>query len=230
MDVGLATRGRERRPAPLHRRVRRRLVLALGERMQRCPQHPVEQQVARRAIEVPGAVHPIFELDVDRHSEPARGGGRDAHQVRLHRAGDQHRVRAPRPRLAEVELELAHLVAAQGEPRAVVALDPELDPERRAQVGRGLQRRRHVAEPDPRKAGDAGKGAGHGGRGPSVLLHRSPCGSRIAARQVPSPSGDCKRFQAERPLFGGTGRTGSGFHRLVRSAAPLLDRQDSPCC
>ena len=95
---------------------------------------------------------------MDLHAEPARAGGGEAHQVRLHRAGRQHRVGAPRPRLAEVELELAHLVAAEGEAGAVVALDPELDAERGAEVGGGLQRRRRVAEPDPREAGDAGKG------------------------------------------------------------------------
>ena len=49
-DVGPAALGRERRRAPFHRRVRRRLVLALGERVQGCAQHPVEQQVAGGAL------------------------------------------------------------------------------------------------------------------------------------------------------------------------------------
>ena len=90
-----------------------------------CAQHPVEQQVAGGAVERAHAVHPIFELDVDCHSEFARSRGGDAHQVRLHRAGDQHRIRAACLGLAEVELKLAHLVAAEREPGAVVALDPE---------------------------------------------------------------------------------------------------------
>ena len=76
-------------------------------------------------VERAHAVHPIFELDVDCHSEFARSRGGDAHQVRLHRAGDQHRIRAACLGLAEVELKLAHLVAAEREPGAVVALDPE---------------------------------------------------------------------------------------------------------
>ena len=128
-DVGVAALGRQRRRAPLQRRVRRRLVLALGERVQHRAQHPVEQQVAGCAAERAHAVHPILELDVDCHTEFACAGGGDAHQVRLHRAGDQHRVGAPRPGLAEVELELAHLVAAECEAGAFVALDPEIDAE-----------------------------------------------------------------------------------------------------
>ena len=73
-----------------------------------------------------------------------RGG--DAHQVRLHRTGDQHRIRTARLRRAKVELKLAHLVAAQGEPGAVFALDPHIDDERRAHVRRGVERRRRVAD------------------------------------------------------------------------------------
>ena len=162
-DVGLAAPGRQRLRAHLHRRVRRRLVLALGERMQGCPQHPVEQQVAGAAVGLVHPLDPVLELDVDVHTEPARRRRGDAHQVRLHRPGHQHRIRAPCPRLAEVELELAHLVAAEGEARAVVALYVKVDAERRAQVRGGLQRRGRMAEPRPREAADAGEGAGHGG-------------------------------------------------------------------
>ena len=156
-DVRIEALGRERRRAPFHRRVRRRLVLALGEGVQGCAQHPVEQQVAGGAVSLAPVRHPVLELDVDCHPEFARGRGGDAHQVRLHRAGDQHRVGVPGAGLAEVELELAHLVAAEREPGAVVPLDPEIDAERRAQVRGGIERRRRVAEPDPREAGDAGK-------------------------------------------------------------------------
>ena len=85
-------------------------------------------------------------------------------QVRLHRAGDQHRIRAAFLGLAEVELELAHLVAAEREPGAVVALDSEIDAEHRAKVRGGIERRRRMAEPCPREAGDAGKGTGHDGK------------------------------------------------------------------
>ena len=62
---------------------------------------------------------------MDRHAEPAGAGGRDAHQVRLGRTGHQHRVRAPGLGRAELELELAHLVAAERKPRAVLALHSE---------------------------------------------------------------------------------------------------------
>ena len=161
--VGLAAPGRQRRRAHLHRRVRRRLVLALGERVERCAQHPVEQQVAGDAVGLVHALDPVLDLDVDLHAEPARRRRGDAHQVRLYRPGHQHRIRAPCPRLAEVELELAHLVAAEGEAGAVVPLHIQVDAERRAEVGGGVDRRRRVAEPRPREAGDAGEGAGHDG-------------------------------------------------------------------
>ena len=116
-DVGPAALGRQRRRAPFHRRVRRRLVLALRERVQGCAQHPVEQQVAGGAVGLAAVRHPVLELDVDLHAETCARRGGDAHQVRLHRAGDQHRVGAACAGLAEVELELAHLVAAEGEAR-----------------------------------------------------------------------------------------------------------------
>ena len=77
---------------------------------------------------------------------PVRTGDGDAHQVRLHRTGDQHRIRTARQRHAKVELKLAHLVAAQGEPGAVFALDPPIDDERRAHVQRGVERRQRVAD------------------------------------------------------------------------------------
>ena len=96
--------------------------VTLGERMQGRAQHPVEQQVAGRAVGLVHARDPVLDLDMDLHAEPARRRGGDAHQVRLHRPGDQHRVGALRQGLAEVEFELAHLVAAQREPGAVVAL------------------------------------------------------------------------------------------------------------
>ena len=196
--VGPAALGRERRRTAFHRRVRRRLVLALGEGVQGCAQYPVEQQVAGGAVSLAAVSDPIFELDVDCHSEFARSRGGDAHQVRLHRAGDQHRVGAPGAGLAEVELELAHLVAAEREPGAVVPLDPEIDAERRAQARGGIERRRHVAEPDPREAGDAGKGAGHDGGGPSWSgLSITGRVSLAAPGGVPSNAGDCKRIPPE---------------------------------
>ena len=104
----------QRPGAPLQRRVGRRLVLAHGERAERRAEQPVNQQVARGAVERAGVVDALFELDVRVHPEPARPGGGEADEVRLHRPGREHRVGAVRPRLAEVELELAHLVPAEG--------------------------------------------------------------------------------------------------------------------
>ena len=201
-DVGPAALGRQHRRAPLQRRVRGRLVLAFRERVQGCAQHPVEQQVAGGAVGLPAVRHPVLELDVDRHPEFAGRRGCDAHQVRLHRAGDQHRVGAACAGLAEVELELAHLVAAEGEARAVVALDAEIDAERRAEVRGGIDRRRRVAEPDPREAGNAGKGR-HDGGGPSALLRRpgfsvSCCGRRGCPRRAPDASGFCRHGAGQR--------------------------------
>ena len=158
---------------PLKRRVRRRLVFAPREGVQRRAEHPVEEQVARGAVEIAVPLHAFFELDVHLHPESARARGGEAGQVRLHRAGDQHGVRAARLRRAEIKLQLAHLVAPEGEPRAVVALDPEFHPEGGAEIGGVLERCRRVAEPDPREAGDPGQGAGH-------------FTQRLACRQFPS--------------------------------------------
>ena len=124
--------------------------------------------------------------DAGLHPEPPRGGGSDAHQVRLHRAGDQHRVGAARLSFAEVELDLAHLVAAEREAGAVVALDPEIDAKRPAKVRRGIERRRRMAEPRPREAGDAGKGTGHDGNRHVRWLLR---GSVLACAQTGALAG-----------------------------------------
>ena len=129
--------------------------------MQRRAEQPVEQQVARSTVEGAGVGDALFELDVHVQPQPARPGRGDAHEVRLHRPGDQHGVGTARPRFAEVELELAHFVPAEGQPRAVIALDPQLDAERRAEPGRGIERRRRVAEPGSRKPGDASKWSTH---------------------------------------------------------------------
>ena len=212
-----AALGREHRRAPFHRRVRRRLVLALGERVQGCAQHPVEQQVARHAVSLAAVRHPLFELDVDCHSEFARGGSGDAHQIRLHRAGDQHRVRAACPGLAEVELELAHLVAAEREAGAVVALDPEIDAKRRAQVRGRIDRCRRVAEPDPRKPVDGGKRAGHDGGGPGWSgLSIGSSVSRHAGRGAVQ----CPRLQAN------SAENRDSAHR----ATPRLQFGSRPTC
>ena len=95
-------------------------------------------------------------------------------------------VSAPRLSFAEVELELAHLVAAEREAGAVVALDPEIDAKRPAKVRRGIERRRRMAEPRPREAGDAGKGTGHDGNRHIRWLLR---GSVLACAQTGTLAG-----------------------------------------
>ena len=98
---------------------------------------------------------------MDVHAEPARAGRGEAGEVGLHRARDEHGVGAPPLRLAEVELELAHLVASQDEARAIVALDPKLDTQGGAEIRGRLERGRHMAESDSRKRFDTGQGMGH---------------------------------------------------------------------
>ena len=149
----------------LQRRVRPRLVLADGKRMQRCAEQAAQQQVARSAVEVTGLVDAFFELDVHVHPELAGAGRRDTDEVRLHGSRDQHRVVAARLCRPEVELELPDLVAPQGQPRAIVALDPHLDAEGSAQARRQVEGRRRVAEPDPREPVHSGKCVPHDGDG-----------------------------------------------------------------
>ena len=98
-------------------------------------------------------------------SRRASGRG-EADEVRLHRPGHQHGVGAARLRFAEVELELAHLVPPEGEPRAVVALDPQLDPEGRAELRGRVERRRRVAEADSREPVDDDR--------PALLVGKRP--------------------------------------------------------
>ena len=68
-----------------------------------------------------------------------RAHGGDAREVQLHRTDDQRRIRATRLRRAKVELELAHLVCAQGASDALFTLYPHVDTEYRAHVRRGRQ-------------------------------------------------------------------------------------------
>ena len=168
----------ERPGEALERRVGRRLVLADGQRVQGRPEQPVHQHVARGAVEVAGLVHALFELDVRVHPELASRGRGDADEVRLHRPGDQHGVGAAGPRLAEMELELAHLVAPEREPRAVVALDPQLDAEGGAEARSRVERGRRVAEPDSREPVDGGDWVGHDGGGSVARRNRAFYGVR----------------------------------------------------
>ena len=100
--VRAAARVSKRLGETLHRRVGRRLVLADRERMQRCAQQPIEQQVSGSPVEGARVVHALFELHVHVHAEAARPGRGEAHEVRLHRPGRRverrRRVAEPHPR------------------------------------------------------------------------------------------------------------------------------------
>ena len=155
-DVGPAAGSGQRSGKILQGSIRRFLVFTNGKGMQRRAQQAVEQHVAGAAVEVVGLFHALLELNVDVHAELACAGRGEAGEVGLNRARNEHRVGALPRCLAEVELELAHFVAAQHEPRAIVTLDPELDPEGGAEIRRRLERRRCMPEPHSRIRFDTG--------------------------------------------------------------------------
>ena len=127
-------------------------VLAFGVAVDGRAQQAVEQDVARIAVERVGLGHPLLELDVAVQAPVARGGGGQADEVGLHRAGDQDGIGPLGLRLAEIEFQLAHLVAAQCETRAVVALDQQRSTAQGlGQAGHGFQRGRRVAQAHARQ-------------------------------------------------------------------------------
>jgi hypothetical protein len=71
----------------------------------------------------PGAV---LKQDVAAHSEPGGEGGCLTRVVGLGRALRHHHLGVPCLRLGHQKLELTGLISPGGEPRAVVALDPDL--------------------------------------------------------------------------------------------------------
>ena len=149
-DVGAAPLGRQAGRDLLQAAVRPGLVLAFAEGMQRRAQHSVDQHVAGLAVERVAFRHPLLQLDVDVHAQRARRRGGQADEVRLHRPGDQDRIGAPGAGFAHVELQLADLVAAEGEARAVVPLHEETDiSDPGLQVRHGLDGRRGVAKAHP---------------------------------------------------------------------------------
>ena len=72
-------------------------------------------------------------------------------------------VGAVRPRLTEVELELADLVPTEGKSGTVIAFDPELDAKGCAEIRGRIERRRGMAEPNPWKCVDTSERSGHEG-------------------------------------------------------------------
>ena len=95
-------------------------------------QHAAELDVADAVVDDVRPLDPAL-LDQDRREPEASGDGGDlARVVGLHAADRDERVAALLERLGDEELELAGLVAAEGEPAvAVVALGPQVAPCRR---------------------------------------------------------------------------------------------------
>ena len=86
------------------------------------------------------------------HARLAGGRGGETDEVGLDGARDQNRIGALKPGLAQVELELAHLVPTERQIGAVVPLDVDSRPAQcLAQVGHRFQGRGQAAEPQPRK-------------------------------------------------------------------------------
>ncbi len=121
---------------------------------------PVEQHVAVFVVVRIGKARPVFQQDVAFQAEAGRGGGGLARVVGLDRALGRDRFGPALQRGAHQEFQLARLVAAGREARAVVALDPDFRPaprsgkrsgKRRAQPFERLQRRRQMGEAHPRE-------------------------------------------------------------------------------
>ena len=126
-------------------------------------------------------------------SPRSRRDGRDlARVVRLDAADRDERVAALRERVGGEVLELAHLVAAVGEPGvAVLALGPDLDPaaEVLAQPLEPVDRRRAERERDAREVGE-----------PHVATDRNPRSSRVTVSTAAGcVHGLAGRARARRP-------------------------------
>ncbi len=111
------------------------LVLAFRIVMDLGAQQLVEQHIAGLPVALALAGHAIFQLDLAGQAQLAGRRRGQAHEIGLHSPGDQDRVGLLCLRLAQIVLELANFVAAQGQAAAVVALDEELPSEVGAEVG-----------------------------------------------------------------------------------------------
>ena len=99
------------------------LVFTLRIGVQGRTQHALDQHIAGVAVARVVLGDPLLELDVAVHAQLARARRRQPGEVGLHRAGDQDRVGTLGLRFAEIELELAHLVATESHVGQVVTLD-----------------------------------------------------------------------------------------------------------
>ncbi|MNS76744.1 hypothetical protein D3C72_1103000 [compost metagenome] len=119
----------------------------------RRPIQPVQQDIAVLDIVGRRRAGPLLQDDLALQPMRRRRRRRLAHVVRLHRPLRHQGVGARLYGVAQQELQLARLVAPAGQAGAIVALDPEVDPQGLRQPRRGLQRGRQMRQSDARKAG-----------------------------------------------------------------------------
>jgi hypothetical protein len=150
-DVGPATLAAQLAGKLLHRAVHvgtARHARDLG------PEQAVEEDVAIVLVLAVPAARAILEDHVARQPEFRGDGHGLAHVIGLRRTLRDDRVGALPDRVRDQELELARLVAAAGEPCAVVTLDPQSRAtEIGGQVVHGLEGCRQVGEGQAGKAG-----------------------------------------------------------------------------
>ena len=141
----------------------------------------VEQQVALD----PGPLDPVNQHQRDRKPVLARGRRDLPAPVGLRVGARDHRIGARLQDLGEGELQVARLVAAEGEAREVVPLDVErAHADRFREPGAGVERRRQMREPDARMRCEPGREV--------VPRHRSVpmrrCNRHVVPRPVSRPS------------------------------------------
>src|SRR5690606_36289710 len=118
------------------------------------------------------------------------------------------------------------LVAAAGQAGAVVALDPDLHPQRLAQPRRRLQRRRQMRQPNTGKSGEMHEGESSGGMELSLAAHPGEC------RDPDRIAGDLPVWQMRMAT-----KALAHFHlgpgirrdeRFMKAIAPLNPRRPAP--
>ena len=83
----------------------------------------IEEHVARGKVFPVAPFHDVAQNGLRLEPQLGGGGHRLAHVVGLHAANSDDGVHALGQRVGYQELELARLVATEGEPRAVIALN-----------------------------------------------------------------------------------------------------------
>ena len=112
-DIGPAALRAEICRQIAERRIRTGLIFAFGIGAPGRAQQVVEQHIAGCHVNWIVLRHPLFQLDICRHAEFYCGRAGEAHEIRLHRPGDQHAIGLRRSGGPEIILQLPHLVAAK---------------------------------------------------------------------------------------------------------------------